>query len=557
MAAVKKPIRDYAPEIEREPPEYLREWAAKGTRKNELMLYKSGRYLDPMTEEYENVADCHCTACGADFRYPRISGYVCSGHASEMGFLDSEYKECRSGSGTTCPECGTKVRAAHIIGTRTAYGDEYAYPLTLQRIDGWGETDRLALVVWQVCCWYSWEGTRHETIRLYEAFVAEEKKLFRVTAHVEGFAGTDNFIWPKQVTRTTETMRDISDIVVPDWSIVEGTTCENAKLEIYLTGAQRPVFPAAYLKLWQTRKNVETLLTCGAGDILNELIRREKSQRGRCSYQAWNTLFPKLRELNWKAKRPADILRLDGRGELREAVRVQTETPVIGDCWKLLLDARAEGRGWTLGDLKAAQELGLDKLPPEDEPRPEILAKYLRAQKRRHPEGQTDLAMLRDYRNLRKNVPEELRGVEWPENLRREHDLAVMRQKTEVHKKLVEGFQKRETQLSRYAYESGGILIRPPHDEAELIAEGKILNHCVATYAERHASGETAILLIRHADDPEMPWYTLNLNEKDLTVIQNRGMRNCARTAEVSAFEKEWLGWVQAGCPKRKEKESA
>ena len=40
------------------------------------------------------------------------------------------------------------------------------------------------------------------------------------------------------------------------------------------------------------------------------------------------------------------------------------------------------------------------------------------------------------------------------------------------------------------------------------------------------------------------------LDEKTLKVRQNRGLRNCARTTEVEAFEREWLAWVQAGAPK-------
>ena len=90
-------------------------------------------------------------------------------------------------------------------------------------------------------------------------------------------------------------------------------------------------------------------------------------------------------------------------------------------------------------------------------------------------------------------------------------------------------------------WEQEGILIRPVEDQKELIAEGKTLNHCVGTYAKRHAEGRCSILLIRKTEEPDKPWYTLNFNVKTGTVTENRGNRNCARTPEVQAFEEAWL----------------
>lgn len=37
----------------------------------------------------------------------------------------------------------------------------------------------------------------------------------------------------------------------------------------------------------------------------------------------------------------------------------------------------------------------------------------------------------------------------------------------------------------------------------------------------------------------------MELDEKKLAVRQNRGLRNCAGTAEVQAFEAAWLEWAQ------------
>ena len=49
-----------------------------------------------------------------------------------------------------------------------------------------------------------------------------------------------------------------------------------------------------------------------------------------------------------------------------------------------------------------------------------------------------------------------------------------------------------------------------------------------------------------------MPFFTLEFDEKTKTVRQNRGLRNCARTPEVNAFEKAWLDHICRA--KRKER---
>ena len=112
-------------------------------------------------------------------------------------------------------------------------------------------------------------------------------------------------------------------------------------------------------------------------------------------------------------------------------------------------------------------------------------------------------------------------------------------------------FQARAKALDKLSFTLNGLLIRPCANEEELIAEGKLLHHCVADYAQDHANGETAILFIRRADKPEEPYFTLEFDEKNLVVKQNRGLRNCDRTPEVEAFEKAWLDWAKKNVKKK------
>ena len=93
-------------------------------------------------------------------------------------------------------------------------------------------------------------------------------------------------------------------------------------------------------------------------------------------------------------------------------------------------------------------------------------------------------------------------------------------------------------------------MIRPVASLGELKDEGKQLHHCVASYAERVASGNTDIFLIRKVKSPDKPFFTLELNEENVRVVQNRGKGNCDRTPEVEAFEEKWLEFVKLNIKK-------
>lgn len=78
-----------------------------------------------------------------------------------------------------------------------------------------------------------------------------------------------------------------------------------------------------------------------------------------------------------------------------------------------------------------------------------------------------------------------------------------------------------------------GMFIRLPKELDELKREGETLHHCVGTYRDRVAKGETMIFFIRMEKEPDKPFYTLEWKGR---VIQCRGYRNCDMTPEVKAF---------------------
>lgn len=97
------------------------------------------------------------------------------------------------------------------------------------------------------------------------------------------------------------------------------------------------------------------------------------------------------------------------------------------------------------------------------------------------------------------------------------------------------------------------LFIRLPNKLKELKEEGEALHHCVGTYMEKVAKGETMIFFIRQKTEPEKPFYTLEWRGR---VIQCRGSHNCDMTPEVKAlvetFEKKMAEYEAA--PKKQRK---
>ena len=53
------------------------------------------------------------------------------------------------------------------------------------------------------------------------------------------------------------------------------------------------------------------------------------------------------------------------------------------------------------------------------------------------------------------------------------------------------------------------------------------------------------MFFIRRAEQPEIPYYTLELKEKSMTVVQNHGDHNALQTPEIKEFEQKWLAWAK------------
>lgn len=160
-----------------------------------------------------------------------------------------------------------------------------------------------------------------------------------------------------------------------------------------------------------------------------------------------------------------------------------------------------------------------------------------------------------DYWNMCQRLGRDLNDpqVRWPRELLTAHDQVYEQVRVRKGELLKKDFTRRRQELSRYAMKYDGLLIFPAGSQKELDREAAKLHHCVWTYGEDHAAGKTAIFFIRRMKHPRTPYFTLELDEKNLKVRQNRGLRNCGKTPEVQAFEDMWIQWVRDGAKRDRE----
>lgn len=112
------------------------------------------------------------------------------------------------------------------------------------------------------------------------------------------------------------------------------------------------------------------------------------------------------------------------------------------------------------------------------------------------------------------------------------------RKQQAVIMKLIKDALKAAEGIPAMMMKSKGLMIVLPKSGEEIKEEGRTLHHCVGTYIERVAKGETMILFVRKESNPLDPYFTLEYREGK--VIQCRGKNNCSMNKEVKAFVKEF-----------------
>lgn len=131
-----------------------------------------------------------------------------------------------------------------------------------------------------------------------------------------------------------------------------------------------------------------------------------------------------------------------------------------------------------------------------------------------------------------------------PKNLRERHDAAAEALKIIANADAEKAYKKRKAMLEKkYCYTSNGMSVIVPRGVEEIVQEGKVLQICVGSYAERHIKGETTILFLRHARRPERSWLCIEINKRG-EIQQIHGYRN-ENYKHATAPRKKYREWLE------------
>ena len=160
-------------------------------------------------------------------------------------------------------------------------------------------------------------------------------------------------------------------------------------------------------------------------------------------------------------------------------------------------------------------------------------ANYLRKQTSK---ARTTIEIWGDYLNMARNEGLDTTDdiVRFPKDLKARHDALVniinerrdkKRRKEEAakYRKLNKEIAKKLPSAKIYFWENEKYIFVPAGRCEELIEEGRTLHHCVGAsdrYMKKMANGESWIVFLRKKEDIKKPYYTLEVDMKNDTIIQ-------------------------------------
>lgn len=520
-----------------EPPEDWLSWLRQnGQLCRNYLIYRHDR---------GQIARARCTACREEMKLdwirPEQAG--CSrGIWMPRKEVQVSGSAAASGEKVRCPRCGEMVMAVH---KPEMYGwcQEVIFFLTIEGRPG----GQAVLTGWQARRYVGTDLEMKEECIPWEAYLffremdrrgKSRLKCRKAMAHRQLFYNAYPSEW-RMPKRTTDSWGSCE--WVHPWKSLEGTVLENAKAREYLARTKGGNL-IGYLLEYKKHPAAENLVTGGFAQLLEEYITG-----------GYEGMEPAA--INWKEAKPLRMLGLEkweaehwrnNRGTIGlsglvayRKVKTALGRPVRPEEWEVIwhwplsltaeLLQRENGRNY-LRDLR-----------------------YLIKQEAKNPNIRPgDMA---DYLRAAGELGEDLKqaDVRWPKDLARADERAGERLAEKKNAQLAEAFADMNRQIEELAWEDGGLLIRPAANSGELQREGKCLHHCVGGYSRAHCEGKP-IFFIRRAEEPEKPFFTLQLNAETGKVLQNRGLRNCARTQEVQEFEERWLHQVVEPWMKQKRK---
>lgn len=450
----------------------------------------------------------HGVPCSPNLTYQNNSGVQVVN--VEQDTIDKK----RNGETMVCPLCGAQTQLRNV--------QELRYGLAAQDFIVVPTVAGSCLILTQWCIDRRiYVGHRHTERNAINAYIVDGRRIIKL-AHYQFNAMAQSW---RNLGAWVQRAKLVDDIGNPKMYAANlpdlgGTGAENAKLWEYMeqSSTKEEFYPVAYLRLYFKHPNVENLITAGLGNLVGDGIDGEMTHRYYTGL-APQTAAPKLEWVDWKEKRPAQML-----GMTKQELRTWREYGLGVDCLRTWRELDTLPCGVSFRDLctamKAIGAYGTRRILRKKLPMMRTI-NYIERQEQ-------DLTRLEDYWRMAAVAGCDLSqdAVRWPKDLRTAHDRMSETMRYErVSSGCREAFATMTARCAGLAWEHDGICIRPAETPLELIREGSTLHHCVGRYSDAHAQGRI-ILFVRHTRRPERSWYTLNIDVNSKREIQLHGYGN-------------------------------
>ena len=526
------------------PPEIWKSRAMRKRLDKHLAVFKEKWIAAPGEKKKRKAAEVRFSCCETvayadwlEWDYSCSSGYAPGKH---FGFSLSGNNYWKNEM-IKCPSCGAICRAAHIssFGSAKKVTVNRLYPITFKRIGR-----RFAILAWFVEKKVTKEGAEEITTRPYEAYVAEGRKVLKFKGYRRFFNEISWLGCWERMKRAVDTYGACGgDGIVPFLprkKDLDGTVMENSKLKQYMTIC-KDGFPIQYMRFYLKHPSVENLVTAGMSQLLTELIERDRTIRLN-------------NRISWNKKRPCEMLYMN-RQEMKVFRALYDNGDIGADAYIKFAILRKAGKQVKIEDMRTLRCFSIydiDRLAGMEGVEAMKAIRYINRQRRRYPGDYITCGDYVDYLQMLRRNGEGRESI-YPQRLKTAHDRMMEDDQKRKVAEDKEKMQARTNALKRFSFRKDGLLIRPAESLLELEKEGSALHHCVRSYYKRHLEAQTAIFFVRRESAPEKPFFTLEFDEKQKNVVQNRGKHNCDRTEDVQAFEDAWLAWIRAGQKKKGE----
>ena len=313
---------------------------------------------------------------------------------------------------------------------------------------------------------------------------------------------------------------------------------------------QKKIDPGKYLYLWQTYPVLEQIVKAGLFQLVDDILEyratdaiKRKGRKPTEFLSVTKKEFRRLRDMNGGAK------------ELKWLQFEKSSGRIIKDeeiYWMAKEELEPKDLQFVLDRISICQ-----------------VRHYLVKQSEKSGDDISHILQVwKDYLSmagkLRLDVYDSI--IYRASDLQRRHSEAVIQmeeKKKEIRRRELEekyvGFQEQLIALKeKYEFSAGEYQIVAPKSIDDILYEGDTLHHCVNktdNYFDRIASKESYILFLRKKENPEVPFYTLEV-EPDGTIRQKRAEfdRQNKDIDEVTSFLRLWQKEIQKRLTKKDRK---